>query len=457
MRPTWLLGAMCAFAWTCCVSSVARADAGGAATPAAQQSSSPKYAIKAGKIVTMKPKPVAGDSRAVEVINHGLILVSAGKIEAIRPTDANVPQGYTVIDASDRWAMPGIVESHTHVGTEGGFNDMVVSLNPELCISDCVDPEDIAVRKAVTGGVTTIHTMPGSGTNIAGFTVIVKTAGATPEERIVRKLGAMKIANAYNPERDGGDLGRTRMAMSWMVRYMLEQAREYTEAWRAYEQDNSRPKPQLKPELENMRQAFEGKIPTIIHTCEGWGVMQAIRIFGDENKLRIIVTHGEGGGYTIGREAAKRDNVSVNVGPRLVDHTWGAEYDGRMHGIVSEYCSRGVDEMSINTDSVGWSSYIAPQEELCFQASMAARLGIDDLTAMKGITINSARALGIDDRVGSLEVGKDADIVIKKGTHLDVASPVDLVLIDGKIAYQRHGANLVADKSSPTRQKESQS
>jgi len=457
MRATCLAGAVCAFAWTCCVVPAARADGAGGAVPAGQQATPPKYAIKAGKIVTMKPKPVAGDSRAVEVINHGLILVSGGKIEAIRPTDANVPQGYTVIDASDRWAMPGIVESHTHIGTEGGFNDMVVSLNPELCISDCIDPEDIAVKKAITGGVTTIHTMPGSGTNIAGFTVILKTAGATPEERIVRKLGAMKIANAYNPERDGGDLGRTRMAMSWMVRYMLKQAREYTAAWQAYEQDKNKPKPQLKPELENMRQAFEGKIPTIIHTCEGWGVMQAIRIFGDENKLKIIVTHGEGGGYTIGHEAAKRDNVSLSVGPRLVDHTWGAEYDGKVHGIVAEYCNRGVDEMSINTDSVGWSSFIAPQEELCFQGSMAARLGVDDLTIMKALTINPARALGIDDRVGSLEVGKDADIVIKKGTHLDVTSPVDLVLVNGRIAYQRHGANLVADKSSPTRQKESQS
>jgi len=106
----------------------------------------------------------------------------------------------------------------------------------------------------------------------------------------------------------------------------------------------------------------------------------------------------------------------------------------------AEYQSRGLKNLSINTDAVG----LGMQEELAFQASMSARFGLDDLLAMEAITINSARALGIDDRVGSLEVGKDADIVIKKGSLLDVITPVDLVLINGKLVYQRNGINLVA-------------
>jgi len=409
--------------------------------------STKKYAIKAGKILTMAS--VEGSDASPRVVNHGVILVSKGKIEAVGPSSSiELPDGYVLIDASDRWAMPGIVEAHTHIGTEGGFNDMVTPINPELRITDCVNPEDLAVEKAITGGVTTIHTMPGSGTNLAGFTVIVKTDGSCPEDMIVRELGAMKIAQAYNPERRGGDLGRTRMGMSWSLRQILKRAKAYSDAWEAYERGEREDKPEYKPELEKMRKVFSGEIPTIVHTYEGWGVMQTIRMFNDENNLKVTPTHTAGGGYLVGAEAAKRDGVSINIGPRVVDFTWNAERDGQLHGMGAEYYKAGVRNLSINTDSVGWSSFIAPQEELSFQASMSARLGLDDEVAMRAVTINSARALGIDGRVGSLEVGKDADIVIKMGSLLDVTTPVDLVLINGKIIYQRKGANLVVKEKS---------
>ena len=114
----------------------------------------------------------------------------------------------------------------------------------------------------------------------------------------------------------------------------------------------------------------------------------------------------------------------------------------------SQYAKGGVKNLSINTDSVRWSHRIAPLQELSYQASVSAHLGLDEMTAIKAITINSARALQVDDRVGSLEVGKDADIVIKKGSLLDVSAPVDVVLINGKVAYQREGVNLVADSGS---------
>jgi imidazolonepropionase-like amidohydrolase len=407
-----------------------------------QPSARAKYAIRAGKILTMKP--ASNPSGGIEVINHGVILTNGAKIQAVgSAASVAIPKGYAVIDASDRWVTPGIVESHTHIGTEGGFNDMVMPLNPELRIADCVNLEDIAVKKAITGGVTTVHTMPGSGTNLAGFTVIIKIDGAHPEDMTVRELGAMKIAQAYNPERRAGDLGATRMGMSWMLRQILQEAKEYTDAWRAYEQGETKKKPKYRAELEKMRRAFEGKIPTIVHTYEGWGVMQTIRMFNDENNLEVIATHTAGGGYAVGDEAGKRKGVHVNVGPRVLDFTWGAEEDGRIHGMGAEYFKRGVRNLSINTDAVGWSHFIAPQEELSSQAAMSARLGLDDVAAMKAITINAAKALGIDDRVGSLEVGKDADIVIKKGSLLDITRPVDLVLINGRIAYRRKGVDLV--------------
>jgi imidazolonepropionase-like amidohydrolase len=173
--------------------------------------------------------------------------------------------------------------------------------------------------------------------------------------------------------------------------------------------------------------------------------MQTARIFNDENHLKTIATHTAYGGHLIAKEVAKRKNVFINIGPRLLDFYMPegiqrqSARNNRFYGMGAEYYKGGVRNISINTDSVGWG-----QEELALQAAMSARLGLDDEIALRAITINSAQALSIDDRVGSLEVGKDADIVIKKSSLLDVATPVDLVLISGKLVYQRNGVNLVA-------------
>ncbi|MHC4535178.1 MAG: amidohydrolase family protein [Planctomycetota bacterium] len=409
---------------------------------AEDKSVSPKYAIRAGKILTMAP--VEDSTKNNNIINHGIILISNGKIKAIGSASSiQIPEEYTVINAEDRWIMPGIVESHTHIAVESwGFNDMVTPINPELALAESVNSEDLAVKGAVAGGVTTIHTMPGSGTNLGGFTVIIKLDTSNPEKMVLRELGAMKATQAFNPERRGGDLGLTRMGMSWSLRQILKRAKEYTDAWEAYDKGQSEKKPEYKPELEKMRKVFRGEIPTIVHTYKGWGVMQTIRMFNDENNLKVIATHTAAGGYKVGAEAAKREGVSINIGPRILDFGWSEDYDNRCHGMGSEYHKAGVRNLSINTDAVGLGS----QEELALQAAMSARLGLDDEVALRAITINPARALDIDGRVGSLEICKDADIVIKKSSLLDVTTPVDLVLINGKIVYQRKGVNLVVKK-----------
>jgi len=379
------------------------------------------YAIRAGKILTMAPCGEA--SQAIRVINHGIILVSQGKIEALgSESEVEIPSGYRVIVAGQYWVMPGIVESHCHVGADmGDLNDMVMQVNPELRVSDCIWLDDLPYTKAISGGVTTIHTMPGSGTNQAGFTVITQ---------------------AFNPERRGGDLGSTRMGMSWLLRQFLAQARSYHEDWVAYEQGDTEEKPQFKPQWENLRKVFKKEIPTIVHTYSTWGVMQTIRMFNDENQLPVIATHTAFGGYGAAREAAKRPGVSIDIGPRTVEFRSSVERDNRFHAMGAEYAQAGVKNLSINTDSVSWDDSMAPQEELASQATISARYGLDEQAALKGITINSARALKIDDRVGSLEVGKDADIVIKKSSLIDPTTPVEMVLVNGRVAYQRDRTDL---------------
>lgn len=380
-----------------------------------------KYAIKAGKILTVTKG----------TINHGIILVDDRVIKAVgTAAKVKIPEDYTLIDASDKWVMPGMVEIHSHIGAEGGFNDMVVPTNPELRIMDTIDPESLALKYAVASGVTTIHTIPGSGTNLAGFGVLYKPYGKTIDEMLIRPLGTMKISQAYNPERRGGDLGLTRMGMSWILRDILEKAKEYTEEWRAYEKGEREEKPAKKPELEQMRKVFQGTIPVLVHTASACDVMATARIFYDEFQLSTIVSHATFNGYKVADEMAKRD-VHVNVGPRMYD--FGFSQDNKFYGLAAEYKSAGVKNLSINTDAVGLGS----QEELALQAAMSVRLGLDEVAALKAVTINPALAIGIDDRVGSIEIGKDADLIIKSGSLFDVTIPVDMVFVNGKIAYRR--------------------
>ncbi len=364
------------------------------------------------------------------VINHGVILLSKGRIEALGPaSDITIPEGYTVIDASDKWVMPGMVEIHSHIAAESGLNDMVVPTNPELRAADIIDPGRWRIPHAVASGVTTVHTIPGSGTNLAGFGVLYKLHGKTFEEMLIRTLGSMKMSQAYNPERRGGDLGASRMGMSWMLRDILNKGKAYTKTWQAYNKGELKNKPKEKPEYENMRKAIEGAIPTLVHTASARDVMATARIFHDEYRLKTIVSHATFDGYKVAKEMANRE-VHVNVGPRMYDFSFSR--DNKFYGLAAEYKSAGVKNLSLCTDAP-----VLPQEALFYQGSMAVRLGLDEETALESVTINAARAIGIDDRVGSIEVGKDADLIVKAGGLFDVTIPVDMVFIDGRIAYRK--------------------
>lgn len=390
------------------------------ATGAWAAGKAPRYAIKAGKLVTI--------TRGV--IDHGVVLVSDGKIEAAGPADeTEIPGGYEVIDASDKWVMPGMVEIHSHTGVEGGINDMVVQTNPGMRIGDGVNPESEPVEAALAAGITTIQTVPGSGTNHGGFGVAFKTAGATKEERLIRRVSIMKMTQAYNPERGGGDIGATRMGMAWLMRQHLDAAKAYNDACTAYEEGKSDRKPRRDVSLELARGVFQGTLPVLVHTYETWGVMMTMAMFHDEYGASAIATHAAYDGYRAGPEAAKR-NFAINIGPRVVDF-YGCG-DARFRGMVPTYCEGGVTEISVNTDQFGFG-----QAYLALKAAMAARFGLNEEQALRLVTINPARAALLADRLGSIEGGKDADLVIKASSLLDPTTPVEMVLVNGRIAYRR--------------------
>jgi imidazolonepropionase-like amidohydrolase len=376
-------------------------------------------AIRAAKIFTAAEK----------TYDHGVILIEGGKIKAVG--NLEVPEGAEVHDFPTAWATPGLVDLHCHIAGAGlrDINDMVHPTNPELSTRPTIDPESELLKDALAGGVTTVLYIPGSGTNISGFGTLMHTGGGkTIDDLVIRYPGAMKVAQAWNPERLGGDLGTTRMGMWWGLRKVLEDARAYNETWTAYEKDRGPARPAKREDLELMRGLFQGKWPVIIHTADARDVMATVRIFHDEFKIPLIVSHGEFGGYKSAPEIAKR-NIPANIGPRTYDWTIMVQ-DGRCYGIAAKYFEAGVKKLSINTDSP-----VVPEEELIVQASMSVRLGLPEEVALRAVTIEPARAALIDHRLGSLEAGKDADVVIWTGNPLDVRNRPVLAMIGGKVAY----------------------
>lgn len=384
---------------------------------AAAPEEKPRYAIKVGKIITCAGDPVI----------NGVILVSNGRIEAVgKQKDITIPDGYTVIDHSDEFAMPGLIEAHSHVGGSGDLNEMVYQTNPELRNWDQIIPHNDQMKVAIAGGVTTVCFIPGSGTNMGGWGALLKTGPGKPEDVIIRAPGVLKIAQSGNPERRGGEVGSGRMGMNHVIRQQLEMGMLYVREWDLFESGQTTVKPEVNLRLEYFKPLFRREIPVVVHTQAYQVVQSTLRILHDEMNLRVVIDHGTFDSYKISEEIIKRD-IPVMAGPR------GFRYepeDGQIKGIVAEYAKRGVIALGVNTDAP-----VIPQEELFFQAAMAVRYGWDEEKALRGLTIEPAKALMIADRVGSLEVGKDADIVISTGSIIDPRNYVKQVFIDGNSVY----------------------
>jgi imidazolonepropionase-like amidohydrolase len=427
---------------------MAASIAGGTLVSAPARAADPArpLAIKAGKILTVTNG----------TITNGVIVIRNGKIAAIgKQGEVAIPSDAEVMDIGDRWIMPGQIDLHCHIGNDSGLHDYVHTLNPEFRVWDYIDPNAPQIQDSIASGITTNMTIPGSGGNHSGFGVIWKLAGGSREELIIRKLGGMKIAQAYNPERRAGDLGLSRMGMWWMMREMFDRAKSYNAQQTAYEDSqkgkgrgasNGEPirlvstsmptvtspalkkSPGFNPDLEQMRSVFQKKTPVFVHTAGGRDVFQTMSMFQDMYHLPVIISHGEFGAFRIAAEAAKH-NIPCNIGPRLYDFT-GFVYDRKFYSIPGEYEKAGVQNISLNTDCP-----VIPGEELFLQGTLSVRLGMDEDLALRALTINPAKAIGIADRVGSLEVGKDADLVIKRGSLFDPRNPIERVLINGKTVY----------------------
>lgn len=367
-------------------------------------------ALRCGRVLTV--------DESDNVFGPGLILVKNGRIAYAGPM-RDVPAGYAIEDHSDLWAAPGMVELHAHVqGSRGDINDMVYPVNAELRASAGFIPSNADIRRACAGGVTTLFGIPGSGTSIGGFGIVFKArTNATYDEAVVRDPGGMKVAQSYNPERRAGDLGATRAGLAWI----LEQ---YNEEARAMNREGT-----TRPALENLQKVHARELPVLIHSAGSDGYPAAARMWQVENGVRAVLSHGCFDAHLTAPWLVDT-GVPLNVGPREID--FASTRDGRITGTAARYLEAGATDLSVCTDSP-----VVPQEELFLQGAVAARYGADSYTMLRAVTIAPARVFGLGDTVGSLEVGKDADIVLRTGDPLDPRSRVERVYIGGRVEYDR--------------------
>ncbi len=369
------------------------------------------WALRCDKILTLDD--------ADHIYDNGLILVRGSKIAYVGP-DRAIPDGYKVLPNTAGVVTPGFVELHSHIHT-GSFtdiNDMILPVNPEFHAAAGMKPSNPLIKIACSGGVTTLYGIPGSGTSMSGFGMLYKSkTDATYDEAVVKTVAGMKVAQSYNPERGAGDFGQTRAGLSWILEDISAKAIEANHEGRT---DRA---------LENLQKVHARELPVLIHCAGSDGFTAAAKMWKEKYNTRCILSHGCFDAHATAEYIAST-GVPINAGPREMDYF--STRDGAITGIVADYERAGVKNISLCTDSP-----VMPQEELFLQGAVSARLGADPYQMLRGLTIQPARAFGIDDRVGSLEPGKDADIVIRNGEPLDPRSRVELVLIDGRVQYDR--------------------
>jgi imidazolonepropionase-like amidohydrolase len=369
------------------------------------------FVVRAGKVFTMD-----ADDR---VLTPGMVLVRGGKIAAVGAS-FDVPAGFELVDCGSAWLTPGLVDLHTHIhaGGFGDINDMVLPVNPEYRASPSVEPGNPLIQRAVAGGVTTLFGIPGSGTSLSGAGVLYKPKlDSTYEAGVLQDPGGIKVAQDSNPQRGAGDLGVSRAGLSWILEDVNDKARAANAQHRS------------DPGLENLMRVHSRELPILIHTAGSDGVANTTRMWRGRYKVRSVLSHGCFDAWKVAPFIAEM-GMPANNGPRTIEFM--SSRNGRITGITKQYDDVGVPLLSINTDSP-----VVPQEELFLQAAMSARYGADGYLMLRAMTIHPAIAFGIDDRVGSLEPGKDADLVARQGDPLDPRSAVDRVWIDGRVEYDR--------------------
>ena len=360
------------------------------------------------------------------------ILIDQGKIVKIG-AQLEVPAECEIVDAGGLHVYPGFVDAHSHLGTMGssiGFegddvNEMTDILTPQLRGIDCIEPMDIVFTEAREGGVTTVCTGPGSANVVGGTFAAIKTVGKRVDDMVIKDRVAMKCAFGENPKRCYKDKNNfSRMSTAAKLREILFKTQEYDAKIKAAGDDLSK-RPPFDFKLESMLPVIHREIPLKAHAHRADDIFTALRIAKEFN-LRITLEHVTDGSL-ITEELAK-ENVMMAVGPSF-GHRTKFELRNKSFKTPGDLANAGC-HVSIITDAP-----VIPQQYLRLCAGLAVKDGMKEFDALKAITINAAEHAGVSERVGSLEEGKDADLVLMDGTLFESQSNVIATYIDGKKVF----------------------
>ncbi|SDS03988.1 amidohydrolase [Microlunatus soli] len=380
------------------------------------------------------------------VIENGTVLISDGKITAVGDkvkVDKDVP----VIDATGKWVLPGFLESHGHVGVheEGNgwagndTNEMTDPVGARFRALDAINPADEGFADALSGGVTAVVVKPGSGNPIGGQTVAIRTWGRMVDEMVIKQPVSVKSALGENPKRVYGDkqkLPSTRLGVASVIRDAFLGAQDYVAR---REQAAAEDKPFTRDSNNEVLAAvLAGDLPWCQHTHRADDIATAIRL-SEEFGYRLVINHGTEG-HLLADVLAEKD-IPVIIGPLFTSRS-KVEVNQRHLRNPGLLADAGVT-IAITTDHP-----VVPINFLVYQAILSVKDGLDPAKALEALTINPARMLGLDASIGSLEVGKDGDVVIWDGDPLDIMSRAEQVIIGGRPVYafdHDQGVGVTAD------------
>lgn len=388
--------------------------------------------IKAGKILTM----------AGPILENGLVLVENGKIKAIG-RDIKIPEGAEVIDEPGGWVLPGLIDAHSSLGLadETGRSENEELSDPnvaQLNVIDGLNPFDKRIAQARAAGITAALVSPGRRSVIGGQMAAVRLRGQTADQMVLLSPAGMKFSIGEGPKQAFGEKGRlpsTRMGNVYVIRQALLEAKEYAEKWTAYEKKLAEAKkakkdpaeiqaPKRDLKLEPLARVVKGELKAFIECYRTDDIGAALRLVDEFNLKAVLVGCAEG--YLLAEEIARR-KIPVIVGPFGIGPK-RTETERVEISNAAKLHRAGVKVVLQSEVQYG----LGTLEELPLVAALAVRGGLPEEEALKAITINAAEVIGIGDRLGSLEPGKEADLVIFSGHPFDYRSRVKKVLLAGE-------------------------
>jgi len=360
------------------------------------------------------------------------ILIQDEKIARISQTISDIPDNCTLIDINENYVLPGLIDCHTHLGiieeATGKIgvdnNETSDSVTPHLRALDAINARDIAFEEAIKAGVTTVMIGPGSNNAVGGLNVVIKTVGKIIDQMILRSPAGFKIALGENPITTYGSQSKcpvTRMGTSALIRELFMKAEDYME-----EQKNNRIK-NRDIRLEAVLPLLRGEISLRAHAHRADDIITAIRIAEEFKIKKLVIEHGTEADLVADYLAER--NIPVAFGPMLTPRI-KMELKGRNHGSVLKLTNAGV-KVSLISDH----PYNAV-DQLRMVAALSVAEGLSEYEALKCLTINPAEILECHQRIGLLNEGMDADIIVLSGKPFDLNSKVKLTMINGKVVYR---------------------